>query len=89
VLDEAQYEEVERYAVVCTCGHQMLVKAEAAGHTVHCAACAKPIKLPPLDQLRGKKKPTLAIKQPKGDELTTTDLYLIVDDEEGPCTAIR
>jgi hypothetical protein len=90
VLDEAAYEEVERYAVVCTCGHQMLVKAAAAGHTIHCASCRKAIRLPPLDQLRGKKRPTLHMKgEPEEDELTTTDLFLIVDDEEGPGTEVR
>jgi hypothetical protein len=90
VLEESYYEEVERYAVVCTCGRQMLVKAEAAGHTIHCARCRKPIKLPPIEQLRGKKRPTLHMKGERDeDELTTTDLFLIVDDEEGPGTEIR
>ena len=87
-IDESQYEATERYAVVCTCGHQMLVKAEAAGHTIHCATCGKAIVLPPIERLRGKKTPTLQTKTLKGDELTTTDLFLVVDDEEGPGTDI-
>ena len=87
-IDESQYEEAERYAVVCTCGHQMLVKAEVAGHTIFCATCGKPITLPAIEQLRGKKRPTLAMKAADADALTTTDLFLIVDDEEGPGTDI-
>jgi DNA-directed RNA polymerase subunit RPC12/RpoP len=87
-VDESQYERTERYAVVCTCGHQMLVKAEAAGHTIHCANCGKAIALPSLDQLRGGKTPALTQKDLEGDELTTTDMFLLVDDEEGPGTDI-
>ena len=87
-VDEAQYETTERYAVVCTCGHQMLVKVAAAGHTIHCANCGKRIQLPSVEQLRGKTTPTLQAKDFGGDELTTTDLFLLVDDEEGPGTDI-
>ena len=89
VIDETEYETAERYAVVCTCGRQMLVKVEAAGHTIHCASCGKPIVLPPLEQLRGRKKtPTLDMKKPPREQITTQDLLLLVDDEEGPGTDI-
>jgi len=88
-LEDSAYEGTERYAVVCTCGRQMLVKAEAAGKAVHCAHCGKAIKLPPIEQLRGKKTPTLAIDTLDGEEITTQDLLLLVDDEEGPGTDIR
>jgi DNA-directed RNA polymerase subunit M/transcription elongation factor TFIIS len=88
-LDDSAYKETERYAVVCSCGRQMLVKAEAAGKTVHCAHCGKAIKLPPIEQLRGKKTPTLETNALGREEITTRELLLLVDDEEGPGTDIR
>jgi hypothetical protein len=83
-VDETQYLKGERYAIVCSCGCRMLVKAEAADHTIHCPECAGAVRVPNLAKLRSGKTPALVSRKPSREYIDTQDLILLVDDKEGP-----
>jgi len=93
-VDERQYLRGERYALVCSCGCRVLVKAEAADHMIHCPECAGAIRVPALGKLRGGRTPALVSRapskppKPSRQYIDTEDLILLVDDKEGPGTEV-